>query len=59
MENAKKAFVGAEITYFKWLAFKKAIMVSPLIKVGVADRDVLLVYEMEAMLCSLQEAVLL
>lgn len=43
----------------KQIAFKKAIMVSPLIKVGVTDRDVLLVYEMEAMLCSLQEAVLL
>ncbi len=46
----------------KQLAFKKAIMYYPLgilIKVGVADRDVLLVYEIEAMLCSLQEAVLL
>lgn len=48
--------VGAEITH---VTFKKAITVSPLIKVGVADRDVLLVYEMEAMLFSPHEALLL
>jgi len=42
-----------------WCFFKKAITVSPLIKVCVSDRDVLLVYEMEAVLFSPQEALLL